>query len=57
MLKSSMQGVKLKDRWVKREGRPTDEAVITGRLIDRTIRPLFPKSFKREVGCLYPSFC
>src|SRR6266576_1275333 len=30
-------------RWVKREGRPTDESVLTGRLIDRSIRPLFPK--------------
>ncbi|MBP9798213.1 polyribonucleotide nucleotidyltransferase [Candidatus Woesebacteria bacterium] len=43
-------GGKIKgSRWVKREGRPSDEAVITGRLIDRTIRPLFPKAFKREV--------
>lgn len=36
-------------RWVKREGRPTDEEILTGRLIDRSIRPLFPKSYKREV--------
>ncbi len=36
-------------RWVKREGRPTDEAVLIGRLIDRSIRPLFPKEYKREV--------
>lgn len=36
-------------RWVKREGRPSDEAILTGRLIDRSIRPLFPKSFKNEV--------
>ena len=36
-------------RWVKREGRPSDESVLAGRLIDRSIRPLFPKSFKREV--------
>ncbi len=36
-------------RWVKREGRPSDEAVLTGRLIDRSIRPLFPKSFKKQV--------
>ena len=36
-------------RWVKREGRPTDEAVLKGRLIDRSIRPLFPKQYKREV--------
>ena len=36
-------------RWVKREGRPSDEAVLKGRLIDRSIRPLFPKNYKREV--------
>lgn len=36
-------------RWVKREGRPTDDAVLTGRVIDRSIRPLFPKAFKRDV--------
>ncbi|HBB76765.1 MAG: polyribonucleotide nucleotidyltransferase [Candidatus Levybacteria bacterium RIFOXYA1_FULL_41_10] len=36
-------------RWVKREGRPSDDAILSGRLIDRSIRPLFPKSFKREV--------
>ena len=40
-------GGKIKgSRWVKREGRPSDEAVLAGRLIDRSIRPLFPKSFK-----------
>ncbi len=43
-------GGKIKgSRWVKREGRPSDEAVLAGRLIDRSIRPLFPKSFKNEV--------
>lgn len=36
-------------RWVKREGRPSDEAVLTGRLIDRSIRPYFPKEYRREV--------
>ena len=36
-------------RWVKREGRPTDESVLIGRLIDRSIRPYFPKEYKREV--------
>lgn len=43
-------GGKIKgSRWVKREGRPSDEAVLIGRLIDRSIRPLFPKEYKREV--------
>lgn len=36
-------------RWVKREGRPSDDAVLAGRVIDRSIRPLFPKAFKRDV--------
>ncbi len=36
-------------RWVKREGRPSDQAVLTARLIDRSIRPLFPKEYKNEV--------
>lgn len=36
-------------RFVKRETKPTDEAILTGRLIDRSIRPLFPKDFKNEV--------
>lgn len=36
-------------RWVKREGKPTDEEILSGRLIDRSIRPLFPKTYKKEV--------
>jgi polyribonucleotide nucleotidyltransferase len=36
-------------RWVKREGRPTDEEILSARLIDRSIRPLFPKMYKKEV--------
>jgi len=36
-------------RWVKREGRPTDDAVLAGRVIDRSIRPLFPKSYNHDV--------
>ena len=33
----------------KREGRPTERETLTSRLIDRPIRPLFPKGFKNEV--------
>ena len=36
-------------RWVKREGRPSDDAVLKARLIDRSIRPLFPKGYRKEV--------
>ncbi|MGB9911444.1 MAG: polyribonucleotide nucleotidyltransferase [Microgenomates group bacterium] len=43
-------GGKIKgSRWVKREGRPSDEAVLTARLVDRSIRPLFPKGYRNEV--------
>ena len=36
-------------RFIKREGRPTDEAVLSGRLIDRTIRPLFDMKMRNDV--------
>ena len=36
-------------RFIKREGRPSDEAILIGRLIDRPIRPLFPKGYRQEV--------
>ncbi|MGD0576939.1 MAG: polyribonucleotide nucleotidyltransferase, partial [Candidatus Staskawiczbacteria bacterium] len=36
-------------RFMKRESRPTEEAILTARMIDRAIRPLFPKDFKKEV--------
>ena len=39
----------LGSRFIKREGRPSDEAVLSGRIIDRTIRPLFDQSLRREV--------
>ncbi len=35
-------------RFIKREGRPSDEAILIGRLIDRPIRPLFPKGYRNE---------
>jgi polyribonucleotide nucleotidyltransferase len=36
-------------RFIKREGRPTDEAVLTGRLIDRSIRPLFNDQMRNDI--------
>ena len=36
-------------RFIKREGRPTDEAVLTARLIDRGIRPLFDKNIRNDI--------
>ncbi len=43
-------------RWVKRDGRPTDEAVLKARVIDRTIRPLFPEGMKNEVQIVVTVF-
>lgn len=36
-------------RFIKREGKPSDNAILVGRLIDRPIRPLFPKGYRQEV--------
>lgn len=36
-------------RFIKREGKPSDDAVLIGRLIDRPIRPLWPKGYRQEV--------
>jgi len=40
---------KIPGGFFKREGRPTTKEILTMRLIDRSIRPLFPEGFKREV--------
>ncbi len=40
---------KIPGGFLKREGRPTDKAVLTSRLIDRPIRPLFPKGYRNDV--------
>ena len=36
-------------RWVKREGRPSDEEILIGRLVDRSVRPLFSSDYKNDV--------
>jgi polyribonucleotide nucleotidyltransferase len=40
---------KIPGGFIKREGRPTEKAVLTSRLIDRPLRPLFPKGFRNDV--------
>ena len=40
---------KIPGGFIKREGRPTENATLAARLIDRPIRPLFPEGFKNEV--------
>src|SRR6185369_1157015 len=36
-------------RFIKREGRATDEAILSGRLVDRSLRPLFPDGMRNDV--------
>lgn len=40
---------KIPGGFIKREGRPTDQATLTARLIDRPIRPMFDENFRNEV--------
>ncbi|HEX3276377.1 MAG TPA: polyribonucleotide nucleotidyltransferase [Gemmatimonadales bacterium] len=40
---------KIPGGFLKREGRPSDDEILAARLIDRSIRPLFPEGFKNEV--------
>ncbi|QBP41447.1 polyribonucleotide nucleotidyltransferase [Paenisporosarcina antarctica] len=40
---------KIPGGFIKREGRPSENAILTSRLIDRTLRPLFPDGFRNEV--------
>jgi polyribonucleotide nucleotidyltransferase len=39
----------LGSRFIRREGRPSEEAILSGRLVDRTIRPLFDQTLRRNV--------
>lgn len=36
-------------RWVKREGRPSDEAILSGRVIDRSLRPMFNGKIRNDI--------
>ena len=40
---------KIPGGYIKREGRPSDDEILSARIIDRSIRPLFPEGFKNEV--------
>ena len=42
-------GAILGSRFLRREGRPSTDAVLKARIIDRTIRPLFPKGLKKDI--------
>ncbi|UYP00746.1 polyribonucleotide nucleotidyltransferase [Oceanotoga sp. DSM 15011] len=47
---------KIPGGFVKREGRPSEEAILSSRLIDRPIRPLFPKDFHNEIQVISTVF-
>ncbi|MEK7505539.1 MAG: polyribonucleotide nucleotidyltransferase, partial [Patescibacteria group bacterium] len=42
-------GAILGSQFMRREGRPSEEAILSGRIVDRTIRPLFPQHIRHEV--------
>jgi polyribonucleotide nucleotidyltransferase len=41
---------KIPGGFIKREGKPTEKAILTSRVIDRPIRPLFPKDYRNDVS-------
>ena len=43
---------KIPGGFLKREGKPTEKAILAGRVIDRPIRPLFPKDLRNDVSIL-----
>lgn len=44
-------------RFNKREGRANDEAILTGRVIDRTLRPMFPKGLNNDIQTMITTLC
>src|ERR671932_656770 len=43
---------KIPGGFFKREGRPTERAILTARMTDRPVRPLWPKGYRNEVQCV-----
>ncbi len=48
---------KIPGSFLKREGKPTDKAILTSRAIDRPLRPLFPKDFRNDVVVVATVLC
>ena len=46
---------KIPGAFMRREGRPSEQAILTSRLTDRPLRPLFPKGFRNDVQCMITS--
>src|SRR4030066_1453038 len=49
-------GGRIPGSFFRREGRPTEEAILTARLTDRPIRPLFPKDLRNDIRVILYSF-
>lgn len=49
-------GGRIPGSFFRREGRPTEEAILTARLTDRPLRPLFPKDLRNDVQVILYSF-
>src|SRR5664279_3745599 len=47
---------KIPGGFIKREGRPTERAILTARMIDRPVRPLWPKGYRNETQCVATVF-
>ncbi|MBP7768822.1 polyribonucleotide nucleotidyltransferase, partial [Candidatus Woesebacteria bacterium] len=43
-------------RWIKRDGRPSDDAILKGRVVDRSLRPMFPDGITNEVQVISTVF-
>ncbi len=48
---------KIPGGFIKREGKPTEKAVLTSRLIDRPLRPLFPSDYRNDVSVVSTVLC
>ncbi len=48
---------KIPGSFIKREGRPTENAILTARCIDRPMRPLFPKDYRNDVALVNTVLC
>ena len=48
---------KIPGGFIKREGRPSEKAVLTARCIDRPLRPLFPKDYRNDVSLVNTVLC
>jgi polyribonucleotide nucleotidyltransferase len=48
---------KIPGSFVKREGRPTDKAILISRVVDRPIRPLFPKDYRNDTSVHITAMC